>query len=226
MAFRDTNMETSKLQQPKLLENGSSNYCHNGEESKPSPPDDVLNIAKTTWDVSDVIKNQDLLLQIEMPDFPTQEKLTSQGGPFSSRTNVHSGSLLAKEAEPQKDPVRALELSSWSSPEVLRKDSSLEPQHSLPLTPGVGTVSLHSVDISPDWTDSLLQADESGLLCYPGKSATGQAPLWAVTPSAEKHHVEKTATVGVSPHTLPVAAFCGWLVFSWGASQQDHCWLI
>ncbi|XP_028629735.1 pericentrin isoform X2 [Grammomys surdaster] len=192
MAFRDTNVETSKLQQPKLLENGSSNYCHNGEESK--PPDDVLNIAKTTWDVSDAIKNQDLLVQIEMADFPTQEKLTSQGGPFSSQGSMHSNSVLPKEAEPQKDPVRALELSSWSSPEVLRKDPSLEPQHSLPLTPGVGTVSLHSVDISPDWTDPLLQADVSGLLCYPGKSATGQAPLWAVTPSAEKHHVEKTAT--------------------------------
>ncbi|XP_076772744.1 pericentrin isoform X3 [Arvicanthis niloticus] len=194
MAFRDTSIETSKLQQPKLLENGSSNYCHNGEESKPSPPDAVLNTDKATWDVTDVIKNQDLLVQIERPDFPTQEKLTSPGGPFSSRAGVYSNSLLPQETEPQKDPVRALELSSWSSPEVLRKDPSLEPQHSLPLTPGVGTVSLQSVDMSPDWTDPLLQADVSGLLCYPGRSATGQAPLWAVTPSAEKHHVERTAT--------------------------------
>lgn len=193
VAFRDTSMETCTLQQPNLLENGSSNHCHNGEESRPSPPDDVP--AKTTWDVIGVIKNQDLLAQIEAPDSPTPEKLASQGGAFSSQASVHSASLLPEEAEPQKDPVRALDLSSWSSPEVLRKEPSLEPQHSLPLTPGVGTVSLHSVDISsPDWTDPLLQADVSGLLCYPGKSATGQAPLWVVAPSAEKHHVERTAT--------------------------------
>ncbi|EDL31853.1 pericentrin (kendrin) [Mus musculus] len=195
VASRDTNSETCKLQQPNLSENGPRNHCCNGEESKPSPPDDVLNIAKTTWDVIDIIKNQDLLVQVEMPDFPTQEKLTSQGGPFSSQASGHSGSLLPEEAaEPQQDPVRALDLSSWSSPEVVRKDPSLEPQHSLPLTPGVGTVSLHSVDISPDWTDPLLQADVSGLLCYPGKSASGQAPLWAVAPSAGKHHAERTAT--------------------------------
>uniref|UniRef100_A0ABK0KZD6 Pericentrin n=1 Tax=Rattus norvegicus TaxID=10116 RepID=A0ABK0KZD6_RAT len=193
VAFRDTSMETCKLQQPNPLENGSSNHCHNGEESRPSPPNDVP--AKTTWDVIGVIKNQDLLAQIEMPDSPTPEKLASQGGAFSSQASVHGASLLPEEAEPQKDPVRALDLSSWSSPEVLRKEPSLEPQHSLPLTPGVGTVSLHSVDISsPDWTDPLLQADVSGLLCYPGKSATGQAPLWVVAPSAEKHHVERTAT--------------------------------
>jgi pericentrin len=203
VASRDTNSETCKLQQPNLSENGPRNHCCNGEESKPSPPDDVLNIAKTTWDVIDIIKNQDLLVQVEMPDFPTQEKLTSQGGPFSSQASGHSGSLLPEEAaEPQQDPVRALDLSSWSSPEVVRKDPSLEPQHSLPLTPGVGTVSLHSVDISPDWTDPLLQADVSGLLCYPGKSASGQAPLWAVAPSAGKHHAERTATVGVSPYSL------------------------
>ncbi|XP_029338325.1 pericentrin isoform X10 [Mus caroli] len=195
VASRDTISETCKLQQPNLSENGPRNHCCNGEESKPSPPDDVLNIAKTTWDVIDIIKNQDLLVQIEMPDFPTQEKLTSQGGPFSSQAGGHSSSLLPEEAaEPQQDPVRALDLSSWSSPEVVRKDPSLEPQHSLPLTPGVGTVSLHSVDISPDWTDPLLQADVSGLLCYPGKSASGQAPLWAVAPSAGKHHAERTAT--------------------------------
>lgn len=197
VASRGTDMESCKLQQPNLSENGPSNHCCNGEESKPSPPDDVLNIAKTSWDVIDIIKNQDLLVHIEMPDFPTQEKLTSQA-------SGHSGdSLLPEEAaEPQQDPMRALDLSSWSSPEVVRKDPSLDPQHSLPLTPGVGTVSLHSVDISPSWTDPLLQADVSGLLCYPGKSASDQAPLWAVAPLAGKDHAERTATVGVSPHSL------------------------
>ncbi|XP_021508181.1 pericentrin isoform X3 [Meriones unguiculatus] len=193
MAFRDTSMENPKLPQPNLSENGSSNNCHNGEESEALPPVDVFNIAKSTWDVMDVTKDEDLLVQIEMPDFHTQGKLTSQGGPLSSQTTVRSDPLHTEEAEPQKDPVRVLDLSSWSSPEVLRKDSTLELQHSLALTPGTGTVSLHSVDTSPDWTDPLLQADASGMLCYPGKSAPGQAPLWVVAPSAENHHVERTA---------------------------------
>ncbi|XP_051042899.1 pericentrin isoform X2 [Phodopus roborovskii] len=195
VASQDTSTETPKLQQLNLSENGSSNDCHNDEESSASPPVDIFNIAKTTWDVIDVIKNQDLLAQVEMTSFPTQEPLTPQGGPLSTKISVHSASLHTEEAEPQRDPVRALDLSSWSSPEVLRKDSTLEPQDSLPLTPRTGTVSLHSVDISSqDWTDSLLPADASGMLCYPGKSATGQAPLWVVAPSAENHHVERPAT--------------------------------
>ncbi|XP_028730107.1 pericentrin isoform X7 [Peromyscus leucopus] len=195
MASRDTSLENPKLHQPHLSENGSSNNCHNDEGSNVSPPVDEFNTARTTWDVIDAIKNQDLLAQIEMPSFPTQETLTPQGGPLSSQISVHGDSLDTEEAEPQKDPVRALDLSSWSSPEVLRKDSSLEPQHSLPLTPRTGPVSLHSVDTSSqDWTDSLLLADASGLLCYPGKSATGQAPLWGLAPSAENHHVERPAT--------------------------------
>ncbi|XP_042121951.2 pericentrin isoform X6 [Peromyscus maniculatus bairdii] len=195
MASRDTSLENPKLHQPNLSENGLSNNCHNDEGSNVSPPVDVFNTARTTWDVIDAIKNQDLLAQIEMPSFPTQETLTPQGGPLSSQISVHSDSLNTEEAEPQKDPVRALDLSSWSSPEVLRKDSSLEPQHSLPLTPRTGPVSLHSVDTSSqDWTDSLVLVDASGLLCYPGKSATGQAPLWGLAPSAENHHVERPAT--------------------------------
>ncbi|XP_049996195.1 pericentrin isoform X4 [Alexandromys fortis] len=189
MASRDTSMENPKLPQPNLSENGSSNNCYNDEENSVSPPVDGFNIAKTTWDLIDVIQSQDLLAQSEMPSFPPQETLTLQGGPLSSQISVHT-----EEAKPHKDPARALDLSSWSSPEVLRKDSSLEPQHSLPLTPHTDTVSLHSVDTSSQgWTDSLLLADASGLLCYPGRSAAGQAPLWVLAPSAETRHVERPA---------------------------------
>lgn len=203
MASRDTSTENPKLLQPNLSENGSRNNCHNDEEGSVSPPVDGFNIAKTTWDIIDVIKSQDLLAQSEMPSFPPQETLTLQGGPLSSQISMHTDSLHPEEAEPHKDPVRALDLSSWSSPEVLRKDSSLEPQHSLPLTPHTGPVSLHSVDTSSQgWTDSLLLADTSGLLCYPGRSAAGQAPLWVVAPSAENHHVERPAAVGVSLHSV------------------------
>ncbi|XP_057650469.1 pericentrin isoform X4 [Chionomys nivalis] len=193
MASRDTSTENPKLPQPNLSENGSSNNCHNDEVDSLSPPVDGFNIAKTTWDLVDVIQSQDLLTQSEMPSFPPQETLTLQGGPLSSQISVHTDSLHTEEAKPDKDPVRALDLSSWSSPEVLRKDSSLEPQHSLPLTPHTDTVSLHSVDTSQGWTDSLLLADASGLLCYPGRSAAGQAPLWVLAPSAENRHVERPA---------------------------------
>lgn len=194
MASRDTSTENPKLPQPNLSENGSSNNCHNDEEDSVSPPVDGFNIAKTTWDLIDVIQSQDLLTQSEMPSFPPQETLTLQGGPLSSQISVHTDPLHTEEAEPHKDPVRALDLSSWSSPEVLRKDSSLEPQHSLPLTPHTDTVSLHSVDTSSQgWTDTLLLADASGLLCYPGRSAARQAPLWVLAPSAENRHVERPA---------------------------------
>uniref|UniRef100_A0A8C6W3J3 Pericentrin (kendrin) n=1 Tax=Nannospalax galili TaxID=1026970 RepID=A0A8C6W3J3_NANGA len=193
MSFQDTNTEDLKFQQPNLSENVLSNCSHNAEETDLLPPVNVFNIAQTTWDVIDVTENQDSLIQNETPDFPTQAKLTSQHGTLSSQTSVHSGSLYTEKAEPQKDPMRALDLSSWSSPEVLRKDSAFEPQPSLSLTPCTGTVSLHSADTSPqDWTDSLLRADTSGLLCYPGKS-TGQDPLWVVAPSVEYCHVERTA---------------------------------
>nr|XP_048307392.1 pericentrin isoform X2 [Myodes glareolus] len=194
MASRDTSTENPELPQPNLSENGSSNNCHNDEEGSVSPPVDGFNIAKTTWNVMDVIQSQDLLAQSEMPSSPPQETLALQGGPLSSQISMHTDSLHTEEAEPHKDPVRALDLSSWSSPEVLRKDSSLEPQHSLSLTPHTGTVSLHSADTSSQgWTDSLLLADASGLLCYPGRSAAGQAPLWVVAPSAENRHVERPA---------------------------------
>lgn len=194
MASRDTRTENPKLLQPNISENGSINNCHNDKEDSVSPPVDGFNIAKTTWDLIDVIQSQDLLTQSEMPSFPPQETLTLQGGPLSSQISVRTDPLHTEEAKPHKDPVRALDLSSWSSPEVLRKDSSLEPQHSLPLTPHTDTVSLHSVDTSSQgWTDSLLLADASGLLCYPGRSAAGQAPLWVLAPSAENRHVERPA---------------------------------
>ncbi|XP_075836024.1 pericentrin isoform X7 [Microtus pennsylvanicus] len=194
MASRDTSTENPKLPQPNLSENGSSNNCHNDEEDSVAPPVDGFNIAKMTWDLIDVIQSHDLLTQSEMPSFPPQETLILQGGPLSSQISVHTDPLHTEEAKPHKDPVRALDLSSWSSPEVLRKDSSLEPQHSLPLTPHTDTVSLHSVDNSSQgWTDSLLLADASGLLCYPGRSAARQAPLWVLAPSAENRHVERPA---------------------------------
>uniref|UniRef100_A0A8C5NXE5 Pericentrin (kendrin) n=1 Tax=Jaculus jaculus TaxID=51337 RepID=A0A8C5NXE5_JACJA len=182
MASQDGSPEDPAFQQP------SASLCV-AEETDPSPPVHAFN------SLIDVTKNQDSLIQSEMPGFPTQEKLVSQGGPLSSHTSVHTDSLYTEEAEPRKDPVRGLDLSSWSSPEVLRKDLTPEPQPSLlPLTPSTGTLSLHSASTSPkDWRDSLLGADLPELPCYPDESAAGQSPPRVVASSALQHQVEETA---------------------------------
>uniref|UniRef100_A0A8C0XSD8 Pericentrin/AKAP-450 centrosomal targeting domain-containing protein n=1 Tax=Castor canadensis TaxID=51338 RepID=A0A8C0XSD8_CASCN len=186
MAFQDIHMEHLKFQQhsasPCPAENGSSDDSHNGKETDASPPVDMFNIDKATWDLSGITKNQELM-ENEMPDFLTQEKLVLKDKPLSLQTSVHSSSFHIEEAEPQKDGVR-----------VFRKDLTPERQPSLPVTPCSDAVSLQSADTSPqDRTDSLLWADASGLLCYPGRSAAGPAPQWVVAPSAGQHHVDRTA---------------------------------
>nr|XP_045004664.1 pericentrin isoform X2 [Jaculus jaculus] len=193
MASQDGSPEDPAFQQPSaslcVSASDSSKSSHSAEETDPSPPVHAFN------SLIDVTKNQDSLIQSEMPGFPTQEKLVSQGGPLSSHTSVHTDSLYTEEAEPRKDPVRGLDLSSWSSPEVLRKDLTPEPQPSLlPLTPSTGTLSLHSASTSPkDWRDSLLGADLPELPCYPDESAAGQSPPRVVASSALQHQVEETA---------------------------------
>jgi pericentrin len=119
MAFQDIHMEHLKFQQHSALpcqaENGSSDDSHNGKETDASPPVDTFNTDKATWDLSGVTKNQELM-ENEMPDFLTQEKLVLKDKPLSLQTSVHSSSFHIEEAEPQKDGVRALDLSSWSPP--------------------------------------------------------------------------------------------------------------
>ncbi|XP_042551225.1 pericentrin isoform X2 [Dipodomys spectabilis] len=191
MAFQDIDTEPPKFQQcstlPYLLENGSDDGFHNGEETDGLPPVDMFDFDKSTQDLLGGNKNRDFLVDSKIPAFPTQENLALQDGPVSSQTSIHRSSLLhTEEAEPQKHPVRPADLSSWSSPEVLRKDSTLEPQLSLPLTPCSGAMSLRSADTTPkDWMDSPMGAHASELLCYPGVSPQRTAAV-----SAEHHHGE------------------------------------
>ncbi|KAM4887471.1 pericentrin isoform 2-T2 [Thomomys bottae] len=189
VAFQDIDTEHPKFQQCSTLtylsENGSDDGFHNGEETNGSPPVDTFDIDKSTQDLIGGNKNRDFLVDNKILAFPTQENLALQDGPVSSQISVHRSSLHTEETEPQKNPVRAVDLSSWSSPEVLRKDSTLEHQPSLPLTPCSRTVSLHSTDTTPkDWTDSPLWASTSELHGYPGAS-----PQWA----AAEHHCIETA---------------------------------
>ncbi|XP_006894104.1 PREDICTED: pericentrin [Elephantulus edwardii] len=120
-----------------------------------------------------------------------QEKMELQGSPPSSKASLQNNS---ERVEPFKSTLQAIDLSSWGSPEVVRKDSSLDPPPSLPLTPCPDTAGLHSL------SSSILQVDDSGLLCYPVPTAKDKALLWAGYPlavdtplSTDHHHVERTA---------------------------------
>ncbi|XP_059244383.1 pericentrin [Mustela nigripes] len=83
-----------------------------------------------------------------------------------------------------------MDLSSWSSPEVVRKDSTLEPAPSLPLTPCSDSLSL---DASlQDRTSASLQADQVELLGY-------------LAVSESLFHTVFCAALGVSENSDPSA---------------------
>ncbi|XP_058433290.1 pericentrin isoform X2 [Marmota monax] len=200
MAFQDMDVGGSEPQQPSAAaspsENSSSESSCDGEAADASPPVAAFALPTTPWGLIGSTKGRHSLVRMEMPCFPTREPSEAQDEPLSSQTSDPSESCHAKEAEPEKDPLRVLDLSSWSSPEVLRKDATLDPQPSFPLTPCSGALSLPSVMASPQpGADSLLQADMSELHCYPGGSAAGPALQWAGALPAEQHHhhMESTA---------------------------------
>ncbi|XP_072867447.1 pericentrin isoform X6 [Chlorocebus sabaeus] len=181
-----------------LSESSWSDGSCDGEEPDASAPTDTCDASAATGGVTDVIKNRDSLIPDEMPDSPIQEKSECQDRSLSSPTSMRGGShhqSHAAEAGPQKSPVGMLDLSSWSSPEVLRKDWPLEPRPSLPVTPHSGALSLCSADTSlRDRADtSLPQPQGPGLLCSPGVSAAALALRWAESPPADDHHVRRTA---------------------------------
>nr|XP_014988153.2 pericentrin isoform X4 [Macaca mulatta] len=181
-----------------LLESSWSDGSCDGEEPDTSAPTDACDASAATGGVTDVIKNRDSLIPDEMPDSPIQEKSECQDRSLSSPTSMLGGSCHqshAAEAGPRKSPVGMLDLSSWSSPEVLRKDWSLEPRPSLPVTPHSGALSLCSADTSlRDRADtSLPQPQGPGLLCSPGVSAAALALQWAESPPADDHRVQRTA---------------------------------
>ncbi|XP_021112114.1 pericentrin isoform X1 [Heterocephalus glaber] len=174
VALQDMDPIGSRFQQPSALTYLSENSSHGRAEADTLPPVHSLNSDETTWDLTDTTKNQDALSRNEMPNSLIQEKIEPQDGRLSLQTSMHDGSLHAEEAEPLKDPGRVQELSSWSSPEVFRKDSSLEYWPSIPLTPCSGAVSLRNAEASPQDPSWLLQSSLGG-------STEEQTPLWTAT---------------------------------------------
>ncbi|XP_023594868.1 pericentrin [Trichechus manatus latirostris] len=158
------------------LENSFSEVSCSDESTDRSTPADVSNTHRTTWDVTEVIEYPDVLTGTGTSNVPIREKMEPQGSPLSLKTGLQSSS---QGAEPPRSPVRAMDL-SWGSPEVVRRDSSLEPPPSLPLTPCSDAAGLRSPG------SSLLQAGDSGRLCYTVPTAKGRALPWAGSPLAEK----------------------------------------
>ncbi|CAI9176048.1 unnamed protein product [Rangifer tarandus platyrhynchus] len=190
MSFQNTEMEDFKYQQalasPCTLEDGLSDGSDNSEETNKSSPTDTFNII---WDLAEVTGNSDSLIRNEEPDAPMGEQVTLQDRSVCLQGHLHRCSqdlTHSRGSKPLKNVLRTMDLSPWSSPEVVREDSTFEPLPSLPLTPCSDALSLHSLDTSlRDGTSThLLPADQSGRLCYPGESAAGTAPKWVGSPLA------------------------------------------
>ncbi|XP_059777750.1 pericentrin isoform X1 [Balaenoptera ricei] len=203
MSFQNVRTEDFKFQQalesPHVLENNASDSSSNSEETDRSSPVDAFNV---TWDLVDITGNQDSLIRNEVPDTPTGEQVALQDRSLCSQGSLYGCSRDLSHTQgtkPLKNVLRTMDLSSWSSPEVVRKDSISEHPPSLPLTPCSDALSQRSLDTSLwDGTSTqLLQADRMGLLCYPGESAAGTAPKWAGSPLAADgapstdHHAQR-----------------------------------
>ncbi|XP_045708339.1 pericentrin isoform X2 [Phyllostomus hastatus] len=205
MNLQNIKTEDFNSQQPlafsHVLENSSSCSSTNGEETDQSCLVDAINISKIPQDLMDIIGNQDSLIRNEMPNVPTEDQVD---GSLCLQVSLPGSSrdlTCTEEAEPLKNALNMMDLSSWSSPEVVRKDSTLEPLPSLPLTPSLDAMSQRSPDTSlrERRSTSLLQADQSGLLSTPGGSAAIKAPCWAESSLAADralsadHHVHRMA---------------------------------
>ncbi|KAK2509725.1 hypothetical protein MC885_020991, partial [Smutsia gigantea] len=192
LSLQSTETEGFKCQQPlafwHVLENSSSDSSNNGDETDNSPPVDALNIHKTLWDPADVTGNPNSVIS-DKPGASGEDEVDLQDGSLCLQMSLHGsphGLSHNEGAEPLKTTLRVMDLSSWSSPEVVRKDWTLEPLPSLPLTPCSDALSQCSLDATlQDRTNvSLLQSDQYQALCYLGRSASRKAPGWAASPPA------------------------------------------
>ncbi|XP_027437525.2 pericentrin isoform X3 [Zalophus californianus] len=185
------NIETEDFKHQQLvasshaLENSSSDSSSDGEETGKSTLVDAFHSDKTMCDLIDLSGNQDPLIKNEMSNVAMEDQVDLQDGSLCLQAGFHAGCHDLTHIEgpgPLKNALRAVDLSSWSSPEVVRKDSTLEPVSSLPLTPCSDALSL---DASlQDRTGASVQADHLELLWSLGGSAAGKASRWAESPLA------------------------------------------
>ncbi|XP_054556565.1 pericentrin-like [Talpa occidentalis] len=197
MNRQDFQAEDPAFQQPLALSHVSENSSSSGgsgspEEAEDSPPADALTVEKTAWRLGGVPGDQGPGAQGAWPSVPGAEGSAWWGEPLPPLAPWHGSpqgsppQAHAWGAEPLQNGARAMDRSSWGSPELVRKDSTLEPPPSLPLTPCSGAPSPRSLDtpLRAGAGTSLLQADQSGLLWDPGVLAVEKAPWWAESWSA------------------------------------------
>ncbi|XP_075398289.1 pericentrin isoform X3 [Tenrec ecaudatus] len=194
MTAPDTGPESSTRLQPSAhlapaLENSSNDVSQSDESSDRSPPADTSDTYRPTWGLMEATEHPAASTQTGT-SVPTHENIETQSSPFSLKAGLQNRSAGMA---PFRSPVKTIDLSSWGSPEIVRRDSSLEPPPIL-LTPCSDATGL----CSPG--SSVLQADSSGLLCYPVPTAKGSALPWTGSPhaldtslSTAHHHVERTA---------------------------------
>ncbi|XP_064433707.1 pericentrin isoform X6 [Mirounga angustirostris] len=185
------NIETEDFKHQQLvasshaLENSSSDSSSHSEGTGKSPLVDAFHSDKTTCDLIDLSGSQDPLIKNEMSNVAMEDEVDLQDGSLCLQAGFHAGCHDLTHTEgpgPLKNTLRAVDLSSWSSPEVVRKDSTREPVPSLPLTPCSDALSL---DASlQDRTSASVQADHLELLWSLGGSAAGKASRWAESPLA------------------------------------------
>lgn len=246
MNLQNIKTEDFNSQQPlafsHVLENSSSCSSTNGEETDQSCPVDAINISKIPQDLIDIIGNQDSLIRNEMPNVPMEDKVDGSLCLQASLPGSSRDLTYTEEAEPWKNALSVTDLSSWGSPEVVRKDSTLEPLPSLPLTPCLDATSQRSPEPSlrERRSTSPLQAGQSGPLSAPGGSAAVRAPCWAESslaadraPSAD-HHAHRMAAVSWLPGRCPgsVSAWrpgpqhvpMGWRLHDLWCHSSGHCW--
>ncbi|XP_076975378.1 pericentrin [Tamandua tetradactyla] len=186
---RGTGTEDFRCQQPSAqpLENSSRNSSPDAEQMDGPPPAAGFISSQNTWDLLKLFKTQDPLIGNEMSDFLVQEKAELPEGSLSLKASLPGSSqdLNSEMTEPFQMQVRTMDLSSWSPPEVVRKDSTLELLPSLPLTPCSDAASLRGLDASP------VPGDGPGLLCDPDMSTVEKSLQWAGPHSADPQHVGK-----------------------------------
>lgn len=182
-------------QSPSTEASGSG--TSDGEEAEGQRPPAISPASEVVWDLVTRLGPQGPTGGTGQWKDPPEDR---PGSPQTSSrhcprklSHVHS-----EGAEHLTKALRALDLSSWSSPELLRKDSTLELQPSLPLTPSMDLLSHYSLDVSlrdrPSVSGS--QTGWLGLLGPPGGSTPEESqPVVDRGPPADRQ-LQWTSVVG------------------------------
>ncbi|XP_028925389.1 pericentrin isoform X2 [Ornithorhynchus anatinus] len=163
---------SESCEEVQVLKNGLNNISHSFQAIERSPllKDPILDLDRTSFNPFEVVKSQDSASQKEISSLPIQKRLGSQHAPLVSKTNLNSVSPIQEHSETSQhftDAVMDVDLTLWSSPEVIRKDSLLGYQSDVRLTPFSDVISSHSTDLGKRNSASSVFQNIPGLLDCP-----------------------------------------------------------